>query len=214
MLKIKCFIFNPVAENTYIVWDDESLECAVIDAGCYSTEEKKELQEYIERENLKVKYLLATHLHFDHVFGNTFVSDTFGVGLSAHHDDEFMLDRFSERTALFGLQTADTPAPVSRHLTEKDILSVGRYDFSIIHVPGHSPGSLIFYCAKAGVAISGDVLFQNSIGRTDLWGGNYEVLVSSIQKKLFILPDSTVIYPGHGPSTTIGHEKTHNPYLK
>ena len=105
MLKIKCFIFNPVAENTYIVWDDESLECAVIDAGCYSTEEKKELQEYIERENLKVKYLLATHLHFDHAFGNTFVSDTFGVGLSAHHDDEFMLDRFSERTALFGLQT-------------------------------------------------------------------------------------------------------------
>ncbi len=200
MLKIKCFIFNPVAENTYIVWDDESLECAVIDAGCYSTEEKKELQEYIERENLKVKYLLATHLHFDQVFGNTFVSDTFGVGLSAHHDDEFMLDRFSERTALFGLQTADTPAPVSRHLTEKDILSVGRYDFSIIHVPGHSPGSLIFYCAKAGVAFSGDVLFQNSIGRTDLQGANYEVLVSKTpQKRVFILPDSTVI-AGHGPS--------------
>lgn len=214
MLKIKCFVFNPVAENTYIVWDDESLECAVIDAGCYSTKEKKELQEYIEHENLKVKYLLATHLHFDHIFGNTFVSETFGVGLSAHHDDEFMLDQFSECTALFGLQSTETPVPVDRYLTESDILSVGRYDFSVIHVPGHSPGSIVFYCAKAGVAFSGDVLFQNSIGRTDLWGGNYEVLILGIQEKLFILPDSTVIYPGHGPSTTIGYEKTHNPYLQ
>ena len=213
MLKVKCFVCNPVAENTYVVWDDESLECAIIDAGCCSKEEKRRLQEYIEQEHLHVKYLLSTHLHFDHVFGNRFVAETFHAKLSAHRDDAFLLDNFARQTALFGLNIDEPALPVDIYIDETDTLSVGRYDFAILHIPGHSPGGLVFYCAKAGVAFSGDVLFRDSIGRTDLWGGNYEALITGIKEKLFALPDSTTVYPGHGPHTTVGYEKAHNPYL-
>lgn len=213
MLKTETFVCNPVAENTYVVWDDESRECAIIDAGCYTNAEKEELKSFISNEKLQVKYLLATHLHFDHIFGNRFVAQTFGVNLSVHRDDQFLVDNFMAQTSLFGLSVTEPTCPIGTYIDENDTLSIGRYDFSILHVPGHSPGSLVFYCAKAGIAFSGDVLFRDSIGRTDLWKGNFELLISGIQKKLFSLPDSTVIYPGHGPQTTIGYEKTHNPYI-
>lgn len=213
MLKIKSFVCNPVAENTYVVWDDESLEGAVIDAGCFSQEEKMRVQTFITKEQLTIKYLLSTHLHFDHIFSNRFIAETFHVGLSAHRDDTFLLDNFARQTALFGLDAPEAALPVDTYIDETDTISIGQYDFSILHIPGHSPGGIVFYCAKAGVAFSGDVLFRDSIGRTDLWGGNHEALVTGIREKLFTLPDSTVVYPGHGPQTTIGYEKTHNPYV-
>lgn len=213
MLKIKSFVCNPVAENTYVVWDDESLEGAVIDAGCFSQEEKAMVQSFITKERLTIKYLLSTHLHFDHIFGNRFIAGTFHVELSAHRDDAFLIDNFARQTALFGLDTPEATLPVDTYIDETDTISIGQYDFSILHIPGHSPGGIVFYCAKAGVAFSGDVLFRGSIGRTDLWGGNHEALVTGIKEKLFTLPDSTVVYPGHGPQTTIGYEKSHNLYV-
>ena len=214
MLKIKSFEFNPIAVNTYVVWDDESLESVVIDAGCYTPDENERLRQFIASENLTVKQIWATHLHFDHILGNAFATETFGAGLAAHRDDEFLLKNFKRQTEIFGLVSNGETVPIARYVDEGDILSVGRYGFTALHVPGHSPGSLVYYCAKAGVAFAGDVIFRDSIGRTDLWGGNYEQLIEGIETKLLTLPDTTVVYTGHGGATNIGYEKTHNPYLQ
>ncbi|MCD7710589.1 MAG: MBL fold metallo-hydrolase [Porphyromonadaceae bacterium] len=213
MLQVKSFICNPIEENTYIVWEEASRECAIIDAGCYTPEEKAAVQDFIRQEGLSVKYLLSTHLHFDHIFGNAFVACTFGVSLSASGDDQFLLDHFADQVALFGLPPVEPTIFIGNLLSENDTLSIGGYTFTVLQVPGHSPGSLVYYAAQAGVAFTGDALFKESIGRTDLWGGDQLQLVSAIQQKLFTLPDATVVYPGHGPSTTIGHEKAHNPYV-
>ena len=214
MLKVKCFVCNPVAENTYVVWDDESLECAIIDAGCCSKEEKRRLQEYIEQEHLHVKYLLSTHLHFDHVFGNRFVAETFHTKLSAHRDDAFLLDNFARQTALFGLNIDEPALPVDIYIDETDTLSVGRYDFAILHIPGHSPGGMVYYCKADACLFSGDVLFQGSIGRADLEGGDFNELIEQISCRLLTLPDETLVYPGHGEPTSIGKEKMENPFFK
>ena len=214
MLKVKCFVCNPVAENTYVVWDDESLECAIIDAGCCSKEEKRRLQEYIEQEHLHVKYLLSTHLHFDHVFGNRFVAETFHAKLSAHRDDAFLLDNFARQTALFGLNIDEPALPVDIYIDETDTLSVGRYDFAILHIPGHSPGGMVYYCKADACLFSGDVLFQGSIGRADLEGGDFNELIEQISCRLLTLPDETLVYPGHGEPTSIGKEKMENPFFK
>ncbi len=214
MLKIKSFEFNPIAVNTYVAWDDESLESVVIDAGCYTPDENERLRQFIVSENLTVKQIWATHLHFDHILGNAFAAETFGAGLAAHRDDEFLLKNFKRQTEIFGLVSNGETVPIARYVDEGDTLSVGRYGFTALHVPGHSPGSLIYYCAKAGAAFAGDVIFRDSIGRTDLWGGNYEQLIEGIETKLLTLPDTTVVYTGHGAATSIGYEKTHNPYLQ
>ena len=214
MLKIKSFEFNPIAVNTYVAWDDESLESVVIDAGCYTPDENEMLRQFIASENLTVKQIWATHLHFDHILGNAFAAETFGAGLAAHRDDEFLLKNFKRQTEIFGLVSNGETVPIARYVDEGDILSVGRYGFTALHVPGHSPGSLVYYCAKAGAAFAGDVIFRDSIGRTDLWGGNYEQLIEGIETKLLTLPDTTVVYTGHGGATSIGYEKTHNPYLQ
>lgn len=214
MLKIKSFVFNPIAVNTYVAWDDESLESVVIDAGCYTPDENEMLRQFIASENLTVKQIWATHLHFDHILGNAFAAETFGAGLAAHRDDEFLLKNFKRQTEIFGLVSNGETVPIARYVDEGDILSVGRYGFTTLHVPGHSPGSLVYYCAKAGAAFAGDVIFRDSIGRTDLWGGNYEQLIEGIETKLLTLPDTTVVYTGHGAATSIGYEKTHNPYLQ
>lgn len=214
MLKIKSFEFNPIAVNTYVAWDDESLESVVIDAGCYTPDENEMLRQFIASENLTVKQIWATHLHFDHILGNAFAAETFGAGLAAHRDDEFLLKNFKRQTEIFGLVSNGATVPIARYVDEGDTLSVGRYGFTALHVPGHSPGSLVYYCAKAGAAFAGDVIFRDSIGRTDLWGGNYEQLIEGIETKLLTLPDTTVVYTGHGGATSIGYEKTHNPYLQ
>ena len=214
MLKIKSFEFNPIAVNTYVAWDDESLEGVVIDAGCYTPDENERLRQFIVSENLTVKQIWATHLHFDHILGNAFSAETFGAELAAHRDDEFLLKNFKRQTEIFGLVSNGATVPIARYVDEGDILSVGRYGFTALHVPGHSPGSLVYYCAKAGAAFAGDVIFRDSIGRTDLWGGNYEQLIEGIETKLLTLPDTTVVYTGHGGATSIGYEKTHNPYLQ
>ena len=214
MLQVETFVFNPVAVNTYVVWDDETAECIVVDAGNHSPDEHMLLQHFIESNRLTVKHLAATHLHFDHIFGNRFVSNRFEVGLSAHPDDRFLLDNFAMQARIFGIESEEDTIPVSHCIHEGDSLTAGKYTFTALHVPGHSPGSLVYYCAEAGIAFGGDVLFRGSIGRTDLWGGNYDQLIDGIKKKLLVLPDATTVYTGHGPRTTVGYEKSRNPYLQ
>ncbi len=212
-MKIKTFVFNLVEENTYLLYDDSN-ECVIIDAGCHKPDEKQELKDFIYDNELDVKHLINTHLHFDHCFGANFVCDTFGVELSAHSMDEDFLKHLPEQAARFGFKITEPTPKIGNYIKEGDIISFGRQNLKAIHVPGHSPGSIVLYNEKEGLLFTGDVLFQRSIGRTDLPGGNFDLLISGIKNKLFVLPDTTRVFPGHGPETTIGFEKANNFYVK
>lgn len=211
-LKIKQFTFNPIQENTYVV-SDATGEAVVIDAGCYFEQEKQALKRYIESEGLTLKLVLNTHLHFDHQFGNRFLFETYGLRPHAHPDDEFLLAKVVAGGSIFGFPVNEDAFPVGTYLSEGDVLQAGNFSFECIHVPGHCPGHLVFYDRTNKVLFAGDVLFRGSIGRTDLEKGNHQQLIDGITQKLLVLPDETVVYSGHGPSTTIGDEKQFNPYL-
>ncbi len=211
MIEIQQFTFNPFQENTYLLINGKR-ECIIIDTGCYFEEERKELLLYIEKEGLKVTRLLNTHCHLDHIFGNKLVAVTYGVGLEIHRADEIVLVRSPEVGAMYNVRFEPSPRP-SAYLEEGDKISFGGVELEVIFTPGHSPGSVSFYCAAEKFLIGGDVLFYQSIGRTDLPGGNHATLLASIREKLFVLPDDTKVLPGHGPATTIGFEKRHNPFL-
>lgn len=213
-MKVKQFEFNMLPVNTYVVWDERTREAAVIDAGCYTPEECETLKQFIAGEELKVKYLLNTHLHFDHIFGNRFVYEQYGLKTCAHPADEEWLVEAPKRTRMFGLEFPGVPAPIGTYLAEGDELALGRYTLKCLHVPGHSPGSIVFYSPEARCLFAGDVLFQGSIGRSDLPGGDIRTLIDGIREKLLTLPDATLVYPGHGDATTIGYEKQYNFYLK
>lgn len=212
-MKIKTLICNPFAENCYVVIDEKTRECAIIDCGCYDYNEQAALREFIAKENLTVKFLLNTHLHIDHAFGNAFVAREFGVLPLACKEDEFLLDKMNDQAIAFGVSPCDGAQKLGGYLTENDRVNFGEIEFEILHVPGHSPGSLCFYSRKEKVVFTGDVLFFQSIGRTDLPGGNHEQLVSGIAEKLFTLPDEVEVFPGHGRTSTIGFERAHNPYF-
>jgi len=211
-MNIKIFTFNPFQENTYLL-SDETNEALIIDAGCLYDAEKQELKRYLEDNNLTLKRALNTHLHLDHQFGNKFVFETFGVAPEAHESDAFLLDNYPIQTRAFGFENAGEAQPSKGYILDNDKIRFGNTELTAILVPGHSPGSLAFYNEKEGILFSGDVLFLESIGRTDLAGGNYAALIKSITERLLTLPHSTVVYPGHGDSTTIGYEKAHNPFL-
>lgn len=212
-MKIKIFEFNPLGVNTYVLYD-ETGECIVVDASCFFSDENELLLNFILDNNLTVKYLVNTHLHFDHIFGVNFMASQFGLKLQAHRDDIFLLEKMSEQLQLFGFNTnVDYTPEVGRYLSEDDVISFGEQQLKVLHVPGHSPGSIVFYNEREQFAVVGDVLFNGSIGRTDLLGGNFEQLIEGIRTKLFTLPDKTEIYPGHGPKTTIGREKRDNPFV-
>lgn len=212
MMKIKIFQFNPISENTYIAYD-ETNECVIIDPGCYYPDEKEDLLNFILDNELTVKHLINTHLHFDHVFGNTFVKEQFGLKTKAHKADQFLLTNMPAQMRLFGFKDAEEIPEVESYIDENDTIEFGNQKFKIYHVPGHSPGSVVFYNEVEGCAFVGDVLFRSSVGRTDLAGGNHQELIDGIHQKLLTLPVDTVIYPGHGPATTIGEELKNNPYL-
>lgn len=212
-MKIKVFEFNPIQENTYIVYDDTN-ECVIIDPGCYFSEEKELLLNFILDKELIVKHLINTHLHFDHVFGCSFVTEQFNVVLEANKDDQILLDSYADTLKAFGLKsTGETPV-IGKHLDEGDKVEFGKQRFSIFKVPGHSPGSVVFYNENNSVLFGGDVLFRGSVGRTDFPYGSHTELIQGIKEKLLILPSETVVYPGHGPTTTIGYEKMNNGYLR
>lgn len=210
MFKLQQFAFNPLQENTYVLFD-ASGECVIIDPGCYEIEEKNELAEFIEENKLTVKMLLNTHGHVDHVLGNAFVKDRYKVKLYIHTKDEATLKAVSVYAPHYGFFNYH-PAEPDEFLEEGDVIKFGEQQLQVLFVPGHAPGHIAFYHEKQKLVIGGDVLFYNSIGRTDLPGGNFDTLMESIREKFFVLPDDVVVYPGHGPETTIGFEKETNPF--
>ena len=212
MTQVQAFEFNPFAENTYVVWD-ETRECVIFDPGCYFDAERAVLKDFIQNQQLKPVRLINTHCHLDHVFGNKFVADTWKLGLEIHRGELPVLERFTAVCQNYGVPINDPQPEVAAFLEEDQIVHFGNTELKAIFTPGHSPASLSFYCEKAGLLIAGDVLFFESIGRTDLPGGDFDTLISSIRNKLFTLPGETLVYPGHGPSTTIRHEQEYNPFL-
>lgn len=212
MLQIASMTFNPFQENTYVLYD-ESGSCVIVDPGCYEPDEQQELKTFVTDNNLRVVQLINTHCHIDHVLGNEFVKQTYGVGLYIHKLDEPVLRSVSAYAPNYGFNQYQA-ATVDGYLEEGGEISFGNSRLSILFVPGHAPGHIAFYSAESRAVISGDVLFYNSIGRTDLPGGNFETLEASIRKKLYTLPDDTRVYPGHGPETSIGFEKRTNPFVK
>ena len=212
-MKVKKFIFNPFQENTYLVYDEQTKEALVIDCGCYSQEEKEELLDFIQQNNLTIKYVLNTHLHMDHVFGNRFLFKQFGVKPQAHKSDICLLERMQEQSLAFGVPINEEEQPLGNYIDENDTLILGESPIQFIHVPGHSQGSLCVYFKKENWLFSGDVLFLRCIGRTDLPGGNFSQLTEGIRQKLFILPEETKVFAGHGFDTSIGYEKINNPFL-
>jgi glyoxylase-like metal-dependent hydrolase (beta-lactamase superfamily II) len=211
MLKIKSFVFSPIQENTYLLYNEFN-ECLIIDPGCYFPEEKDELKAFITQSGIKPQMLLNTHCHLDHVFGNKFVAETYGLTLQLHENEKKLLD-YAPTSGLMYNMPFDNYAGDYIYLKEGDLVKLGEDELAVIEAPGHSPGHICFYCAKQHFIISGDVLFNRSIGRTDLPGGNHQTLLKNIREKLFVLPDETVVYSGHGEETTIGEEKRHNPFL-
>jgi glyoxylase-like metal-dependent hydrolase (beta-lactamase superfamily II) len=206
--------FNPFQENTYIVYD-ETGECIIFDPGCYSKEEKDSLVQIIDQHSLKPVRLINTHCHIDHVFGNKFVADTYGLELEMHKGEVPVLQAAPQSAAMFGLPLPDGPLSPEpgRFIEEGEVIKFGNTELKALMTPGHSPASLSFYCAASDFVIAGDVLFFGSIGRTDLPGGDYNTLIESIRTQLFPLGDQVTVYSGHGPETNIGYEKQHNPFL-
>ena len=211
MLNVKVFLFSPVQENTYVIYNEKN-ECAVIDPGCYFQEEKEKLQSFIKQNHLIPKMLLNTHCHLDHVFGNKFIAETYGLILHLHKKEEAMSQMAPASGLMFNLPF-DNYQGEFIFLQEGDSIFLGDDKLEIIETPGHSPGSICFYCRSQNFIVSGDVLFESSIGRTDLPGGNYETLIGSIKQKLFLLPDEVIVYNGHGNETSIGKEKRNNPFV-
>ena len=211
MLRVKYFVFNAFEENTYVLFDDETRECVIVDPGCYEKEECEELADFIEQNKLSVRVLLNTHCHLDHVLGNYFVKDRYKVKLLIHELDLPVLKAATVYAPGYGIHQYTETIP-DAFLKEDEEISVGKHALKVLFVPGHAPGHVAFYNAESKIVIGGDVLFYQSVGRTDLPGGNYDVLINSIHHKFFTLPDDVTVYPGHGPETTIGFEKKMNPF--
>lgn len=210
MIRIQSFTFNPFEENTYVVFD-ETKEGVVIDPGCYEKEEEAALKNFIEKEGLTIKYLLNTHCHVDHVLGNAFVKQKYQVPFLIHEKDEAVLRAVKVYAPSYGLAHYHEVLP-DGYLNEGDIVSFGTTKLNVLFLPGHAPGHIGFYDEASKSLLAGDVLFERSIGRTDLPGGDFNTLIQSIHKKLFVLPDDVTVYPGHGSTTTIGEEKVYNPF--
>lgn len=212
MFKIKFFTFNPIGENTYILYN-ESKDCIIIDPGCYFEEENEKLKDFITQNELNPTQLLNTHCHLDHVFGNKMIAERYQLTLQIHEKEKVVLS-FAPTSGLMYNLPFDSYEGDFILLKEGDTLLLGQDELKVIEVPGHSPGSICFYCAKQHFLIGGDVLFQGSIGRTDLPLGDHETLLHHIKSKLLVLPEETVVYSGHGLPTTIGAEKANNPFLR
>ena len=212
MFQIKAFTFNPVQENTYVLFNENN-ECIIIDPGCYFDAEKEELKSFINNHKLQPKLLLNTHCHLDHVFGNKFIAEEFKLTLNSHKLEKEILEMAPASGLMFNLPFDNYQGEVV-YLEEGDFVTLGEDKLEVIHAPGHSPGSVCFYCEKQHFLIGGDVLFQNSIGRTDLPYGSHQQLLKNIKEKLFKLPEDVKVYPGHGAPTTIGQEIKENPFLQ
>jgi glyoxylase-like metal-dependent hydrolase (beta-lactamase superfamily II) len=212
MLQLKSFTHNPFQENTWLIWAENG-ECIIIDPGCYTEEERQELTGFIEDNKLTPVRLINTHCHIDHVLGNPFISKKYNLTPEIHSQELTLLKSVEQYGSLWGIRSETQPEPeLSLEAGQK--IKLGKSELSILFTPGHSPGEICLYCEQQQFLIAGDVLFHESIGRTDLPGGNHKTLLESINRELMILPDEVTVHPGHGPSTTIGHERIFNPFLK
>lgn len=210
MLHVKSFTFNPFQENTYVVHNGS--DAIIIDPGCYNSVEENQLKTYVDNNGLQPTICINTHAHLDHIFGNGWVHSTYGLKPWLHKGDLFLLEGAANTAHMYGLPFDRSPEP-ERYLEAGEIIELGTDRLDVLFVPGHAPGHVALYCEEQGFVISGDVLFQRSIGRTDLPGGDMSTLLNSIRSELFPLPENTVVYCGHGPCTTIGEEKNENPFL-
>ena len=211
MIKIEKFVVNPLQENSFIV-SDESGACVFVDPGFYFEEEHHEIREYISTNNLKPEKIVNTHGHFDHIMGVEFLRKEYNIPFYLHAQDVFWVERAVDQGKMFGFDMYPVKNPDAL-ITNEVNFSFGNSEFQVFHIPGHSPGHIVLYHAETKQLIAGDVLFYGSIGRTDLPGGNHELLISGIKEKLFELPDDVQVFCGHGPETTIGFEKKTNPFL-
>jgi hydroxyacylglutathione hydrolase len=212
MITIKSFVFTDFQVNTYILWD-ESGQCVIIDPGCNNARQQSELTGFIREQELQPVMLINTHGHIDHIAGDRFVRTTYNIPLAIHEADVFLLNQALLFADLFAFEAEQPPAP-DKLLKEGDEIRFGNSVLLILYVPGHSPGSIVLYAEPDHLLIAGDVLFNGSVGRSDLPGGNQHTLIKGIRSKLMTLPRETVVYPGHGPATTIGHEYDTNPFLQ
>lgn len=212
-MKVAIFQFQLFGINTYVVVDPATKCCAVVDPGMLGDEEEKAMTDFIERNGLKPTHVINTHLHLDHAAGNSFIANHYGVPVLASRKDEPLGSRMKQQAAMFGISENFNDVEITEYLNDGDIIKIGEGELEVIEVPGHSQGSIALYDRKDGFVIVGDALFRGSIGRTDLPGGDHPQLIRSIKERLLTLPENTVVYSGHGPSTTIGAEKGGNPFL-
>ena len=211
MLTVRSFIFNAFSVNTYVLYD-ESRECIIIDPACQAPDEEDELAGFIEANELKPARLVNTHMHIDHILGNAFISEKYNLLPEAHIDAIVFLKTAKEAATAYDLRLGKIVSPVT-YLNDGDIIKCGNSSLGVLFTPGHAAGSICLVCHSDSFVITGDVLFQESIGRTDLPTGDLNQLLTSIRQKLFTLPDSFKVYPGHGPATSIGFERRNNPFI-
>lgn len=211
-MDIAIFTFNSFAENTYVLYDDTK-ECVIFDPGCSNEDEQNQLTDFIESNGLTPVKLVNTHCHIDHVLGNKFVSDKYGLPLISHKGEAVVLAMQPQISTMYGIAYDPSPS-ITEFLDDGDTLEFGNTKLKVLFTPGHSPASISFYNEEARILIGGDVLFQGSIGRTDLPGGDFDTLARSIKEKFYVLPDEVKVFSGHGESTTIGEEKRTNPFVR
>jgi glyoxylase-like metal-dependent hydrolase (beta-lactamase superfamily II) len=212
MIRLKTFVFNPFYENTYVIWDISGKEAMIVDPGCYDDNEEMKLAGFIEQNGLNVKYIINSHCHIDHIFGNAFTKEKYTAELLIPEKDQFLLNIMIGQAKSYGVELRLSPKP-DGYIEEDKILRLGETEVNFIFTPGHSPGEFCILFEKDKICLTGDVLFKEGIGRSDLWGADQRDLFASIRNKLFKLDDDIIIYPGHGESSTIGHEKVYNPFL-
>jgi glyoxylase-like metal-dependent hydrolase (beta-lactamase superfamily II) len=212
MVQVERFTFNLFAENTFVLWDDVNKEAAIIDPGISTVEEQKIITDFISSKNLTINYLINTHCHIDHILGCSFIKSNYKVIYYAPEKDLPLLGNANKQAQMFDIVFEEPPKP-DKLISEETELFLGNSKIKFLFTPGHTPGEFCLYLEKEKICITGDVLFKESIGRTDLWGGDYNTLIRSIENKLLSLPDDVIIYPGHGEVSTIGYEKQYNPFL-
>lgn len=213
-MKVARFGFAFFGVNTYVLIDPATNECAIVDPGMSNAKESEALKNFVDKHDLKVTHIINTHLHIDHLIGDKEAKELFKVPIYGHKGDAELGNRVKEQAYLFGIEENLESVSIDKPLEDGDTLKIGESSLEVLYVPGHSPGSIALYDKEGHFVIVGDVLFQNSIGRTDLPGGNHAQLIKSIKDKLMQLPDDTTVFPGHGPETTIGYERRNNPFLK
>lgn len=216
MIKVKQFAFNPFGVNTFILFDSDKLKATVVDPGMFNAAERKLFDDFISSNNLNVLQVINTHMHTDHCIGNNYVRDKYGVKVAAHPADAFLGENLGMQARAYGfpVESDNEHATIDVNLADGDTIDCDGFSLKVLHVPGHSPGSVALYCPEGGFVIAGDALFRHSIGRADLPGGDHDTLIESIRTKLLTLPDETKVLPGHDMFTTIADERTGNPYLR